>query len=397
MGETPSPHPDRTGRDADRRSEEMAALRRLLFHADLARLDALHARLGADTALERAVAEVLPGALAHAGEERGRELAQAIGPTASRALALQSRADPTLVADALRPVASPLACMARFDLFERIDGRVTGWFGRANARAGRDCTPARVERILLLERESGLPVAHWRRGGGGAERTELMSGLIAAITAFARDALGERQLRALDFGERRVYLRMSGELIAAAQTDAPLSPVQERALGARFVELLVRRRTGAEVDEAALAVAAEDISQARAPGRAPTSWRVAQALALILCVAAGAFVWRAAERARIERAVSQAVEQFLVARPQAAVIPLGLAVDHGERRIELRLLVGSKSDAEAVWAAASAAAGGGYVVVTRLAQSQITLKSVFASASASAPKGAPPQRGREQR
>jgi len=190
---------------------------------------------------------------------------------------------------------------------------------------------------------------------------------------------------------------MSGELIAAAQTDAPLSPVQERALGARFVELLVRRRTGAQVDEAALAVAAEDISQARAPGRAPASWRVAQAFALILCVAAGVFLWRVVERVRVERAVSQAVEQFLVARPQAAVIPLGLAVDHDERRIELRLIVGAKGDAEAVWAAASAAAGGGYVVVTRLAQSQVTLKTVFASASASAPKGAPAPRGRAER
>ena len=375
----------------------MEALRRLLFPDDLARLDALHARLGADTALERAVADILPGALARAGEERGRELAQAIGPSASRALALQSRADPALVADALRPVASPLARMARFDRFARIDGRIAGVFGRADAGAGRDRTPARVERILLLERESGLPVAHWRRGGGHGEKTELMSGLIAAITAFARDALGERQLRALDFGERRVYLRMSGELIAAAQTDAPLSPVQERALGARFVELLVRRRTGAEVDEAALAVAAEDISQARAPGRAPASWRVAQAFALILCVAAGVFLWRVVERVRVERAVSQAVEQFLVARPQAAVIPLGLAVDHDERRIELRLIVGAKGDAEAVWAAASAAAGGGYVVVTRLAQSQVTLKTVFASASASAPKGAPAPRGRAER
>lgn len=376
MSPRSAPHPSApAGQSAgDARQDDLQSLRRLLLRDELARLEALQERLGGDAQLERSVSGVLAGAMTRASEERGREFAQALAPGVVRALAERSSAAREDVAEALRPIAPLMATSAWLARYQRIDERVSGWFRlRARERATQDSAPARVERILLLERGSGLLTASWSRRGDPGEKADLIGGLIAAITAFARDALGERQLRALDFGDRRVYLRMSGDLIAAAQIDCELAPAQERALDARFLELLVRQRSGAQVDEAQLAAAAQEISAARGRPKSAVSWIVAQALAMCVLAGGGALGLRTGLRLWTERCVTQAVEQFLSARPEAALIPLGVAVDHDSLRIELRLIVGPKAlgDAEALRAAAAAAVGAEYRIVTRLAQSAV--------------------------
>jgi hypothetical protein len=376
---TPAPSPAATA-SAQASGGDMDVLRSLIVSEERARLDALDARLGARAQFERAVAEVLPGALERAEEANGRALAGALAPALLRGLAERSRVAQADMVDALRPVAPDLARSARLAPFERMDERIAGWFGRgARACATEAFAPGRVERILLIERGSGLLAANWRRSGEAGEKADLIGGLIAAITAFARDALGERELRALDFGDKRVYLRMSGELIAAAQTDCALTPAQESALGERFVELLVRQRSGASVDDARLAAAAGAIDAARPRRRAAASLRLAQALGLCAFIALAALGWREGSRAATERSVHRAMEQFLAERPEANAFPLGAAFDHGQGRIELRLLASSPADAQALQAAAAAAAGPGYRIVTRLAQSRATIAHPIAA------------------
>lgn len=358
--------------------DELEALRRLLFAPEMDRLanaeervGALDKKLGAPCKFEKAVADVMVRALLRASGERAKDMAHALGPSVLMAISHEARASRESLVEALRPVAPALARSARVGWFQRIDQSVARLFGSREEAA--DASPARVERVLFLQRDSGLLIASWRRGDYGSQNNDLVSGLIAAITGFARDALGEKSLRSIDFGGRRVYLRMSDDLIVAAETDSQLAPEQERALGARFLELLLRQGEG--VDAPQLAAAAGAISCAQPAARTPVSFRLAQIAAAIALVAIGFYGWRTGVRMQHEYSTAAAVDAFMTENPEAAIAPLGLVTDHRAGRVEVRLLAGSTTDLKAFGAAIEAAAGPNYRVVTRVAYTP--LKSIY--------------------
>lgn len=380
---------------ADR--DELEALKRLLFAPEMGRLaqaeervGALDKKLGASDGFENAVADVMVRALLRASGEHAKDIAHALGPSLIMALSHEARISRDSLVEALRPVAPALVRSARRGWFRRIDKRVARLFGSRDQGLDADSSPARVERVLFLERASGLLIASWRRGGQNtdnidSDNSDLISGLIAAITGFARDALGEKSLRSIDFGGRRVYLRMSDELIVAAETDSQLGPEQERALGARFLELLLR---GEGVDAPQLAAAAGAISSAQPRAAAPISLRLAQ-IAAILAIAALAFYgWRTGVRMQHDQSISAAVNAFLTEHPEAAIAPLGLVTDHDAGKVEVRLLAGSAADLKAFSTALEAAAGPNYRVVTRVAFT--ALQSGYTKLRDTSPTGGAP-------
>lgn len=356
--------------------DELEALRRLLFAPEMHRLaqaeervGALDKKLGGPCKFEKAVADVMVRALLRASGERAKDMAQALGPSLIMALSHEARVSRDCLVEALRPAAPALVRSARVGWFRRIDKRVARLFGSSDQELDAESSPARVERVLFLERASGLLIASWRRGSLNADSDKdnsyLVSGLIAAITGFARDALGEKSLRSIDFGGRRVYLRISDELILAAETDSQLAPEQERALGARFLELLLRQGQGVYAPQ--LAAAAGAISSAQPRARTPISLRLAQVAAALAIAALAFYGWRTGVRMHHEYSTAAAVDAYMAEHPDAAIAPLGLVTDHRARKVEVRVLAGSTADLKAFGAAVEAAAGPHYRVVTRVA------------------------------
>ena len=367
MGDVMRAEPDCAGAE---KISELEALKRLLFAPEIDRLaqaeqrvGALDGRVGSSDRFETAVAEVMVRALQRASGERAQDLSKALGPSLVLALSHEARLSRDNLAEALCPVAPQLARCARACRFQQFDNRVARLFGARESSQDSHYSPAQVERVLFLERKSGLLIANWRRGGAASDNADLISGLIAAITGFARDALGEQSLRSIDFGGRRLYLRMSDDLIVAAETDAELAPEQETALSGRFLELLLHQ--GGAIEESRLAAAAGAISSARPRIRTPVSLRLAQLAGVIALVALVGYGWRTGVHLRHERTTAAAVEAFMSEHPESAIMPLGLMTDHGARKVELRVLAGSAAEADALLAVVEVAAGPQYRVVAR--------------------------------
>jgi hypothetical protein len=359
----------RTGKTG--KIDEIKALKRLLFAPEMDRLAqaedrvvALDGRVGSSDRFEKAVADVMVRALQRASGEHALDLSKALGPSLVLALSHEARLSRDSLAEALRPVAPDLARSARAGRFQRFDNRVARLFGAQEKPQDSDRSPGQVERVLFLERKSGLLIANWRRGGGASDNADLISGLISAITGFARDALGEKSLRSIDFGGRRVYLRMNDDLIVVAETDSELAPEQERALSARFLELLLHQ--GGGIEESRLAAAAGAISSARPRARTPVSLRLAQLAGVITLTALVGYGWRTGVRMHHERTTSAAVEAFLSEHPESAIVPLGLMTDHAAHKVELRALAASGADVKALLAVVEEAAGPPYRVVARV-------------------------------
>lgn len=366
-------------------ADALGELRSLLFGQEARRIDGVEAELRglAASRLPRdemvaATAKVLAEALREAEIADHRAMADALAPLIVRAIKSEIRNSRDEMVEALYPIVGRLVAAAVADGLRRISEGVAQqvdsvvsarrWRWRFKAMAtGRsvgeialeETQRARVARVLCLERGSGSLIAVWPAGEADA-RSDLMSGLIAAITEFAATTFAREggALRALDLGPSRVLLRSSATVIVAAECDGVLRPQDEAAIDEAFLGLLGRHERTREITPAdldALPSALAEEPPARKPSAAARWLLRGAALALAVWVvwtaAVAALDWDA--RRRIETALATARD----GTPGAAAYPMRLDFDHRARAVALVGLAPSQDEATRLVNALRAAAG----------------------------------------
>ena len=382
-------------RQATDETDGLGKLKTLLFRGEAARLQAVEAsvealdqRVGDAPRLEAATSEILVEALRRAEVARHRELAQAIAPVVVAAIQNEIRNSKDMMVEALYPLTGQLVVAAVSNAFrevieamnERLDSLTSfdRWKLRVRARlSGRPAselamaasTRPRLSRALFLERGSGTLLASWRADGQPEERGDLIGGLIAALTGFAREALGEGggDLRTLDFGGRDIHLRASPTHIIACEFTGPPRAEQKAELDrACFAWLDKFGRDNIATDEAfgaffSGAVIDDAVGKThRKPGWAFRIVVGALALALIALIArSGLHAWR-------ERALDAALRSTIAARPALGPYPLRIETDHGAGKVALIGLAPTAPDVDALAASLKGAASG-YAIEPRVA------------------------------
>ena len=338
------------------------------LEASEARIEALDQRVGTPDRLEAATSEILVEAFRRAEIARHRELAGAVAPVVVAAIRNEIKNSKDMMVEALYPITGRLVTAAVAnafrdlvaDLNERLDRTLSTRYWRLRFRSmmtGRplselalaEAQRPELRRLLLLERGSGRLVASWHADDETDDQSELVSGLIAAITEFASSVYGSRsgELRTLDLGQARVFLRGAPLYLVAAECGGQLRPEHERELDDAFLSLVSRIDHAPDDARPALAHMAETLFKQRLPTEKKSS------LPLILVGAAllGLLAWWASGpilRGLQERRIESAFAQARAAGPGLDAFPLRVSVDHASKTVTLAGLAPSDAAAAVV-------------------------------------------------
>ncbi len=206
------------------------------------RLDGVMARVGSDADLERTVASLLDGILRRAESEHHETVSHAVAPFVVKTVRTEIRNSKDELVEALYPVTGRIVkayvASAMKDLADQINRRLemnpvmlrlrSIATGRSVAElAIADTQKLTVEDLYLIRRGTGELVAHWPQSEHGANRSQVMSGVLTAINEFTTEAFSAdgAALRHIDLGSDRVYLRESPVYLLAARCSgsAPVS------------------------------------------------------------------------------------------------------------------------------------------------------------------------------
>lgn len=228
---------EQAGARYDAADADLAELRELILGAERRRLEELERRLDVGLTREQ-LAELLPGAIVlRAG--RDRKLARALAPTVENAIGESVRRNPRPIATAIFPVLGPAIrkaiAEALADLVSSINRTIQhslsprGLRWRFEAwRTGvpyaqivlRHALVYRVEQVFLIERDTGLLLAHAVAPELAANDADLISGMLTAIRDFVADSFSrEREaggLRRFSVGELTVMVEQGPQALIAA-------------------------------------------------------------------------------------------------------------------------------------------------------------------------------------
>ncbi len=372
-------------RKVEQAGDGLSQLKSLLFQGESRRLDdierlvgKLDGRVGDARRLEKVTAEIIVEALREAEVSRHRELADAVAPVVVAAIRNEIKNSREMMVEALYPLTGQMVVAAVQNAFrelvamlnQRMDAltSVDRWKLRMRSKlSGRPLSELAIERtangrivrIFFLEAGSGQMIESWRADGTEDQNADMVGGLIAALTGFARDALdaGANELRTLDLGGRKTYLRSSPRSIVAAEIAGELTREQVFALDGAFLTLLVNYGRDGVVNEESLRAFAAQVEAAAAPPQKQGAGRALKILALLLLVALTAAAGRYGARLWQERQINNAVAQVVAARPYLAAFPIKVATNHDDRRVELEGIVPSAADAMALDEAVRTPAG----------------------------------------
>jgi outer membrane protein OmpA-like peptidoglycan-associated protein len=334
------------------------------------RLGKIDARVGDRKKFAATAGDAMVDALKHAEEKRHRDVSSALAPFLVSVIRSEIKNSKEMLIEALYPIMGRLVTAsvagAFRDLIEslnaRIDGLVSANSWRLRLRAlmtGRtmaevalaEAEAGRLKRALLLERGSGRLLAMWpekdRDADGG--NADLESGMIAAITEFAANVYADQggELRMLDIGSGRVFLRASPRVIVAGECGGALPRLVERRLDDAFLDIVERY----EKDEAACG--AEEIGALldgamAAPAQMPLSKAPVIVFGLAMAALAIWFAWNPVLHGWRERRIRAAYETAMAEHPALAQYPLHLDIDHGDGTVVLRGLAANETDPQAV-------------------------------------------------
>ena len=198
------------------------------IYAELhAELHVLETRL---TTPEQVIKTSLPTfipVMTESAREKTNAFADGIAPVMGQAIRRQIDEDPDVVIEALSPVighavARSIGSSMR-ELRRNIEVRLQQSFnlrGQIRRLQGRlrgmsdadillnDALPYEIQRVFLIQRDTGLLLAQVSNSSTQLEDADLMSGMLTAIRDFARDAFGEArgELQEIQQGDLRILL-----------------------------------------------------------------------------------------------------------------------------------------------------------------------------------------------
>ncbi|MET0940939.1 MAG: OmpA family protein, partial [Mesorhizobium sp.] len=220
----------------------METLRQLLVGREISELSRVTQLLGVPEQLAAAVGDVLPGAVAHAPQA---QLSQAFSPVVERAVQRSLQRDPRTLTDILYPLFLPAI---RKSIGEKIDQTfqslneslryIFTWRGlKWRFEAWRTGTSFAevvlkhsliydVEHVFLINRNSGLLIAHVAAENATSEDPQLISSMLSAIQDFVKDSFNEKEQSGLDtirFGELRLWSEVGpfATLVAVIRGNPP--------------------------------------------------------------------------------------------------------------------------------------------------------------------------------
>lgn len=334
------------------------------------RFDQLEKRVGDDPALSVSVSRIVVEVLREAGVRDHDRLARTMAPLVVAAMREEIRNSRDMMVDALYPITGRLVAAAVRNAFqellEKINRKmddslsVERWQVRLKARvSGRSEAeillernpPFEIEEVLVIHKGTGLLVAHAgeSEGADGKIDSDLVSGMLTAIMAFARDAMGAAEsgeLRTIGFAESELFLRSSPAVILAVKASGT-PPRQFRGrLEEVFCDLIDRwgetiGGSDGSMPDAERPALIADLQQrlqaldkaAESPIREPSrkGLVVLAAAAAILLAWAGYGGFRSYQAAGIQAMASSVVAQ----EPLVAGYPIDVRYDRAAHRVEV--------------------------------------------------------------
>jgi hypothetical protein len=210
--------------------------------------------------IEGLVAQITPamtGLMRRAIVDSRDDMAEAMGPVMGEAIRVQIRDSRRDMVEALYPVIGETVqrAITEFarELQRNLDARLQQIYGprgllrtflarlRGNSAGQlllRDALPFALHEVFLIQRESGLLIAHDRVEGAATPDADLISGMLTAIRDFARDSFGrgnsEKELDEVQYGDQRIVVVSGRTAYLAAVTTG----VEPEGLRARLRELI---------------------------------------------------------------------------------------------------------------------------------------------------------------
>ena len=262
-------------------------IKRLLLAAELdllerlrERCDDLEARVGDDPAMKESVRGVIVEVLRDSGVQDHDRLAKVLAPLVLTSMRDEIRNSRDLMVDALYPITGRLVAAAVSNAFrelmetlnEKLDDSFSleRWKIRMRAKATgqseaelqlQRSPPFEIEDLLLIHRGTGLLIARAREeeeDGEGVD-SDLVGGMLTAILAFSRDALGadgSSELRRLSFEGSDLFVRASPAVVLAVRAHGTAPKAFQGVLEKLFCDFLeergelLRDYDGAATDEA---------------------------------------------------------------------------------------------------------------------------------------------------
>lgn len=177
--------------------QEFAAL-----ESRVAELEELFERHTTDPEVGAAfVSRSLPASITHSAAA-GPELNRSLQPEIVTALSVSSRSDPEEVAEALFPVLGRAVRMIVASMFTSDD--------RPGSFA--------IDEVFLIERASGLPLAHIQRDKSKPSNSDVVSGMLEAIRSFVQDSFNAADhdgMRELSVGDVTLLVEWGPQALLA--------------------------------------------------------------------------------------------------------------------------------------------------------------------------------------
>lgn len=281
-------------------------------------VDAMHARVGDTERLTQTVVEIIDEALRRAEVQKHTALSLSIAPLVVTTIKAELKNSQEEMVEALYPITGRLVkayvASAIKDLTAEMNRRLEQnpvmlrlqslTTGRSVGELALAATQDfKVLELFLIRRGSGDLVAHWPQEASG--RDHMMSGVLAAINAFANEAFAadEASMRQIDLGEETIYLRGSQLYLLAAKCSGSAPRDLEQSLDEAFLATIEKTLDAAPSGRGSAELIRElgaditrrvDASKSQA---APRSLRPLKILAtLILLPLLAWFGWSAYER-----------------------------------------------------------------------------------------------------
>jgi len=206
------------------------------------------------------ITPVVGDMIGRAVRDSREDMAEALGPVIGEAIRVQIRDSRKDMTEALYPIIGETVQKAVGEFsreFQRnIDARIKSTFGpegmmrTAFARmrgvspaelALRDALPFTIREMFLIQRESGLLMAHVHPGTAEVTDSDLISSMLTAIRDFVRDSFGQgqedKELDEVQYGDLRIVIQ-SGRAIYLAVVYTGVEPEGFRAKLRHFISEL---------------------------------------------------------------------------------------------------------------------------------------------------------------